>query len=152
MEVSGPLSKPFWVNSLWVNLRVNFLSGLNTEILGQPVGSLRVKLTENLWGNFCNVFWVVFPVCSTCCERSKKFNVIFRFWAVRESGGKESACKAGDPGSFPGLGRSPGKEKGNPLQYSCLENPMDRGAWQATVHGVAKSRTWLSNFTLFFNS
>ena len=64
--------------------------------------------------------------------------------------GKESTCKAGtaeDAGSIPGLGRSPGGEHGNPLQYSCLENPMDRGAWRATVHGVAKSRTglkWLS--------
>ena len=49
---------------------------------------------------------------------------------------KESACNAGDPGSIPGSGRSPGEGNGNPLQYSCLENPMDRGAWQATVHGV----------------
>ena len=57
------------------------------------------------------------------------------------SEGKASACNAGDPGSIPGLGRSPGEGKGNPLQYSCLENPMDRGAWQATVHGVTKSRT-----------
>ena len=54
------------------------------------------------------------------------------------SGGKESACNAGDPGSIPGLGRSPGEGNGNPLQYSCLGNPMDR-AWQATVHGVPKS-------------
>ena len=47
---------------------------------------------------------------------------------------KASACNAGDLGSIPGLGRSPGEGNGNPLQYSCLENPMDRGAWQATVH------------------
>ena len=52
--------------------------------------------------------------------------------------GKESACNAGDPRSILGWGRSPGKGNGNPLQYSCLENPMDRGAWQATVHGVAR--------------
>ena len=63
---------------------------------------------------------------------------------------KASACNAGDLGSIPGLGRSPGEGNGNPLQYSCLENPMDRGAWQATVHGVAKSRTGLSYFTLAF--
>ena len=52
--------------------------------------------------------------------------------------GKESACNAGDPGSIPGSGRSLGEGNGNPLQYSCLENLMDRGAWQATVHGVAR--------------
>ena len=50
-----------------------------------------------------------------------------------------------DMGSIPGLGRSPGGGNGNPLQYSCLENPMDRGAWQATVHGIAKSQTQLSD-------
>ena len=54
---------------------------------------------------------------------------------------KESAYNEGDPGSVPGLGRSLGEGQGNPLQYSCLENFMDRGAWWATVHGVAKSRT-----------
>ena len=58
-----------------------------------------------------------------------------------DSGGKESACNAGDPGLIPGSGRSPGEGNGNPLQYSCLENSMDREAWLATVHGVSKSRT-----------
>ena len=61
---------------------------------------------------------------------------------------KASASNVGDQGSIPGLGRSPGEGNGNPLQYSCLENPMDGGAWLATVHGVAKSRTRLSNFTI----
>ena len=54
---------------------------------------------------------------------------------------KESACNAGDLSPIPGLGRSPGEGHGNPLQYSCLENPMNRGAWQAAVHVVAKRRT-----------
>ena len=54
---------------------------------------------------------------------------------------KESACSAGDLGSIPGSERSPGEGNGNPLEYSCLENSMDGGAWWATVHGVAKSRT-----------
>ena len=54
---------------------------------------------------------------------------------------KESACNAGDLSPIPGLGRSPGEGHGNPLQYSCLENPMNRGAWQAAVHGVAKRCT-----------
>ena len=62
----------------------------------------------------------------------------------------ESACSAGDLGLMPGLGRSPGDGNGNPLQYSCLENPVDGGAWQATLHGVAKSRTRLSDFTLLY--
>ena len=63
------------------------------------------------------------------------------------SDGKASACNAGDQGSIPGSGRSPGKANGNPLQYSCLENSMDGGAWWATVHGVTKSQTRLSDFT-----
>ena len=54
--------------------------------------------------------------------------------------GKESAYNTGDLGLIPGSGRSPGEGNGNPLQYSCLGNPMDRGAWQATVHGVTNSR------------
>ena len=54
--------------------------------------------------------------------------------------GKESACNSGDPGLIPGSERSPGEGNGNPLQYSCLENPMDRGAWRATVHEVARVR------------
>ena len=61
------------------------------------------------------------------------------------SDGKESACNAWDLGLIPGLGRSPGEGHGNPLQYSCLENSMDRGAWQATVHRVAKSWTQVSH-------
>ena len=58
---------------------------------------------------------------------------------------KETACNAGDLGSIPGLGRCPGGGHGNPLQYFCIENPMDGGAWQATAHGVANSRTRLSD-------
>ena len=61
------------------------------------------------------------------------------------SDGKESACNAGDPGSIPGLEKSPGEGNGSPLQYSCLENSVDRGAWPPTVHGVTKSQTQLSN-------
>ena len=61
------------------------------------------------------------------------------------SDSKESTYNAGDLGSIPGLGRSPGKRNGYPLQYSCLENSMDRGVWWAAVHGVAKSRTQLND-------
>ena len=78
---------------------------------------------------------------------------LFNLYAESPGGsdGKASACNAGDPGLTPGSGRSPGEGNGNPLQYCCLENPMDRGAWRATVHGVTKSRTQLSNFTFTFN-
>ena len=61
--------------------------------------------------------------------------------------GKESACNIGDPGSTPGSRRSPGEGNGNQLQYSCLENPMDTGAWQATVHSVAKSQTQMKQLS-----
>ena len=65
---------------------------------------------------------------------------IIQFLFPRSSVGKESACSAGDLGWIPGSGRSPGEGNGNPLQCSCLENPMDRGAWWATVSGVARVR------------
>ena len=61
---------------------------------------------------------------------------------------QEITCSAGDLGSTPGSGRSPGEGNGNPLQYSCLENPTDRGAWRATVHGVARVGHLLSNETI----
>ena len=66
------------------------------------------------------------------------------------SDGKASAYNVGDLGSIPGSGRSLGEGNGNPLQYSCLENPMGGGAWWATAHGVAKSWTRLSDFTFTF--
>ena len=62
------------------------------------------------------------------------------------SGNKESACNVEDPGLIPGSGRSPEEGNGNSFQYSCLENSMDRGAWQAIDHGFAKNQTQLSNF------
>ena len=64
------------------------------------------------------------------------------------SDGKASVCNTGDPGSIPGLGRSPGEGNGSPLQYSCLENPMGHTPWYVTVLGVAKSRTRLSDRNL----
>ena len=63
-------------------------------------------------------------------------------WVVKNI--PANAGDTGDAGSIPGWGRSPGEGNGNPLQYSCLVNPMDRGAWRATIHGIAKSCTWLS--------
>ena len=66
------------------------------------------------------------------------------------SAGKESTCSAGDPSSIPGLGRPPGEGNGSSLQYSCLENPTDRGAWQTPVHGITQSRTGLNDFHFHF--
>ena len=68
-------------------------------------------------------------------------------WFFGGSEGKESACSVGDLSSISGLGRSPGEENSNPLQYSCLENPMKKGVWWATVHRVAKSQTLLTEMT-----
>ena len=73
-----------------------------------------------------------------------KHRINYRHIMMREgfpcgSAGKETACNSGDLGSTPGLGRSPGEGNGYPLQYSCLENFMDRGAWWATVHEITKS-------------
>ena len=62
---------------------------------------------------------------------------------------REPACNAGDPRSIPGSGRSHGEGRGNPVQYSCLENPMDRGAWRATVHGVAESQARLKHVNTY---
>ena len=70
------------------------------------------------------------------------------YWSFpHASDGKESACNAGDPTSIPGSGRSPGEGNDNPFRYSCLENPMGRGAWWATVPGVTKSRTNTFHFS-----
>ena len=75
-----------------------------------------------------------------------KILVLARTWGFPGgSAGKESASDEGDLGLIPRSGRSPGEGNGNPLQYSCPENPMDRGAWRATVHGVTKSPTSLSS-------
>ena len=76
------------------------------------------------------------PVELVLCIIHNSFSI---FLIVVDQTLKKSACNAGDLGSIPGLGRSPGEGNGNPLQYSSLENPMDRRAWWATVHGVAES-------------
>ena len=76
------------------------------------------------------------------------FVIIVSFWVLGFPGGaviKNPPANTGDVGSIPGSGRSPGGGRGNLLQYSCLENSMDRGAWRATVHGVAKSQIQLSD-------
>ena len=82
----------------------------------------------------------------------KKFIKIMQIGFPDGSDGKEYACNARDPGLIPGSGRSLGEGNGSPPQYSCLENQMDGGAWQATVHGLAKSRTRLSDFIFNANT
>ena len=86
-------------------------------------------------------------MCTECLKPSRLVSIILIFVIVLfyllksfPSGSdiKESACNAGDLGSIPGMGRSLGEGNGNPLQCSCLENPMDRGAWRAAVHGVTE--------------
>ena len=72
-------------------------------------------------------------------------HIVFPLGFTGGSDGKESASNAGDLGSIPGLGRSPGEGNGNPFQYSCLENPMDRKAWLAPVHEFTKSCTQLND-------
>ena len=94
--------------------------------------------------NFCDIFTSVFSIFNL------KNIVYFHAYNLEKckqpkiaagSDSKASAYNAGDLGSIPGSGRSPGEGNGNPLRYSCLENPMDGGAWWAAVHGVAQSQT-----------
>ena len=82
----------------------------------------------------------------TCLDMNTK-GVFLHSGFPGSSHGKEFACYTGDPDPVPGLGRSPVGDNGNPLQYSCLENPIDRGDWQSAVHGVPKSQTRLSDST-----
>ena len=89
-----------------------------------------------------NVNGVAAEECGGSSKRKQNRQVPAAPWC---SDSKESARSAGDRGSIPGLGRSPGEGNGNPLWYSCLENLMNRGAWQAAVHGVSKSWTRLSD-------
>ena len=77
--------------------------------------------------------------------KSLTFRISVYIYTVHSSVSKDSACNTGDPGSIPGSGRSPGEGNGNPLQYSCLENPMDWGAWQATVPWGRRTRKLLYN-------
>ena len=86
--------------------------------------------------------WVLFIFVSPAFDR------VSGTYFLGGSDGKESVCNAGDLGLIPGLGRSPGEGNSYPLQYSCLKNPMDREAWQATVRRMAKSRTWLKRLSM----
>ena len=97
------------------------------------------------------MYYLIIPELGVRCSnlQEEKLLIIVTFPGGSEV--KASACNEGDPGSIPGSGRSPGEGNGNPLQYFCLENSMDRGAQWATLHRVAKSRTRLSDFTNLFS-
>ena len=116
-----------WVPGTFVLFGV-FGKEVMTITLQYSIGSLA------LWGDF-----------NTGLQCSKRVN------SPGGSDGKESACSAGVPSLIPGLGRSFGERNGYPLQYSCLENPMDRGAWWSTVHGAVESRVRLT-LSLSFHS
>ena len=93
-------------------------------------------------------YWIICPVFYCFYSFFIYHSLCHSWWLPCGLDTKESACNAG---LIPGLGRSPGEGNGNPLQYSCLENPMDRGAWRDTVHGVTKSLTQLSNWHFHFH-
>ena len=123
---------------------------LTLNVLGWGLGlSLFIhmdpKLSTYLKDNNCSVISVKQARAFSSWNIWTPFYDMLRGFC-HSSVGKESASNAGDLGSIPGWGRSPGEGNGNPLQYSCLENPMDRGAWRATVHGVENSWTWLNEW------
>ena len=101
------------------NSRVNFLSSCLNHVCMVLISSLKIE-------------W---------CNNEIIFNKMLNRYSIYDNAlSMNYACSAGDLGSIPGLGRSPGEGNNNPLQYSCLENPMGRGAWRATVHGVTRVR------------
>ena len=147
---------------LWFNLKFEFPIML-PFVLGNP--SWMCLWTVNCTGSDSPRVWMqcpppgrgdqLAPLLSATWQQHQQQQLILgcRSWTrvyISEGfpgglAGKESAYNAGDLGSIPGSGRSPGGGNGTTLQYSCLENPMDRGVWRATVHGATKGRTWLSN-------
>ena len=106
---------------------------MNRELPDVQAGFRKGRGTRD---QIANIYWII--------KKAREFQKTSSLVAQIV---KASACNAGDLGSIPGWGRSSGEGNGNPLQYSCLENSMDGGAWWATVHGVTKSGTQLSDFT-----
>ena len=107
------------------------------------MGLLLCLLLVKTTGLFCHRHM---GVCHSCRQATSIIHFLQDFSDTLlgfpgGSDGNKSACNEGDPSLFPGSGRSPGGGDGNPLQYSCLENPMDRGAWRAAVHGVTENPT-----------
>ena len=123
------------------------LSHWTTTVAGQIRGSFEVKQSSSLRLGSA-LIWMTLGKWLTMTKPTfiYKMGSYLPHGAslVAQTVSKASACNAGDLGLIPGMGRSPGEGNGNSLQYSCLENAMDRGAWQDTVHRVANSETWLS--------
>ena len=116
----------------------------NAEVKRGPWGQTLPPLAMGSWASsftsLCpNFTWKVIMMMMIAIIAALRINVVF----PRGSAVKNLPANAGDSSSIPGLGRYPGEGNGNSLQHSCLENPMDRGAWWAAVHGVEKSRTQL---------
>ena len=122
----------------WLNVRWSpsmYLRG-SVHIYNNTTMEMKEDMNIFLFGSFYCLPMIIFLSCF--------LNILKMMWSGG-SDGKEPACNAGDLGLIPGSWRFPGEGNGNPLQYSCLKNSMDREDWQATVHGVAKSWTWLGN-------
>ena len=98
-----------------------------------------------MWAKYYNIFSFESYISQDTVINGHPSNYMASQVALVVKNPPANAGDARDAGSIPGLGKSPGVGSGNPLQYSCLQNPMDREAWQATVHGAAKSQTQLSN-------
>ena len=167
LERDGRLCLSNWVDTEWAEkARLLLVGGARNHPSWGEKGSEKRGETCSLrgWGVVKMWWWEVLeqPLYShggwceqmcVCAHSSKHFVMLFGYTVPLDafqgfpggSDGKESACPAGDWSLIPRSGRSPGEGNGCPLQYACLENSMDRGAWQATVCGVAKSWTLLSN-------
>ena len=126
--------------------------GPQCAMLPAELGNKTSSLIHSLLMRVGELWWSLLSVQDpTMASKKRKYSDLTTEASLVAQRVKASACSAGDLGSIPGSGRSRGEGNGNPLQYSCLENSMNGGAWWATVHGVTKSRTWLSYFTFFFS-
>ena len=117
-------SNPGLLHCRWILYHLNHLRSVSQQNISYEKLSSKFKVNPV-------ICLYLFQLCASCIP-----------WWLSV---KEPACSAGDLGSIPGSGRSPGEGNGNPLLYSCLDNCMDRGAWRATVHAVIESWTWLSD-------
>ena len=143
---------PFFPGSR-VPKQFNFVFHWASELLHQRgqygAPSLNIWMSQRCISVQCHFAWNQ-PSLISGTKHSYFFTLLYFMGFSGGSDSKASACNAGDQGLIPGSGRSPGEGNGNPLQYSCLENSMDGGAWWAIVQGVAKSQTRLSDFTHYF--